>query len=63
MRDAAKQFNDEKRKLTGSNEVIQVEVIAMDGLTALGWRIVAHHASPGTPREAQEILESAAVLH
>ena len=31
--------------------------------TALGWRIVAHHASPGTPREAQEILESAAVLH
>ena len=36
VRDAAKQFNDEKRKLTGSNEVIQVEVIAMDGLTALG---------------------------
>ena len=31
--------------------------------TPLGWRIVAHHASPGTPREAQEILESAAVLH
>jgi ketosteroid isomerase-like protein len=31
--------------------------------TTLGWRIVAHHASPGTPREAQEILESAAVLH
>lgn len=31
--------------------------------TTLGWRLVAHHASPGTPREAQEILESAAVLH
>lgn len=31
--------------------------------TALGWRLVAHHASPGTPREAQEILDSAAVLH
>lgn len=31
--------------------------------TALGWRLVAHHASPGTAREAQEILESTAVLH
>jgi len=31
--------------------------------TALGWRLVAHHASPGTAREAQEVLESAAVLH
>lgn len=31
--------------------------------TAMGWRIVAHHASPGTAREAQEVLESTAVLH
>ncbi len=31
--------------------------------TALGWRIIAHHASPGTAREAQEVLEPAAVLH
>lgn len=31
--------------------------------TALGWRLVAHHASPGTPRESQEVLESTAVLH
>ena len=31
--------------------------------TALGWRLVAHHASPGTAREAQEIVESAALLH
>ena len=31
--------------------------------TALGWRLVAHHASPGTAREAQEVLESTAVLH
>ncbi len=36
VRDAAKQFNDEKHTLTGSNSVIQVEVIALDGLTALG---------------------------
>lgn len=36
VRDAAKQYNDEKHKLTGSDAIIQVEVIAMDGLTALG---------------------------
>jgi ketosteroid isomerase-like protein len=31
--------------------------------TAQGWRIVAHHASPGTPREVQEIVEAVGVLH
>ena len=29
---------------------------------AEGWRMVCHHASPGTPQEARESLESA-VLH
>ena len=28
-----------------------------------GWRMVCHHASPGTPREVQEMVESASVLH
>jgi ketosteroid isomerase-like protein len=28
-----------------------------------GWRLVAHHASPGTPQEVQEIIETASVLH
>ena len=28
-----------------------------------GWRLVAHHASPGSPREMQDMLEVAAVLH
>ena len=28
-----------------------------------GWRLVAHHASPGSPREAQDMGEAAAVLH
>ena len=28
-----------------------------------GWRLVAHHASPGSPREVQEMVEAAAVLH
>ena len=30
---------------------------------ALGWRLVAHHASPGSPREVQDIVETASVLH
>ena len=30
---------------------------------AQGWRLVAHHASPGSPREQQEIVEAASVLH
>ena len=30
---------------------------------AQGWRLVAHHASPGSPREVQELAEAAAVLH
>jgi ketosteroid isomerase-like protein len=31
--------------------------------TAQGWRMVAHHASPGTPRERQELSDSPQVLH
>ena len=31
--------------------------------TAQGWRMVAHHASPGTSREMQEVLETPQVLH
>jgi uncharacterized protein (TIGR02246 family) len=28
-----------------------------------GWRMVAHHASPGSPREVHDMSEAAAVLH
>ncbi len=28
-----------------------------------GWRLVAHHASPGSPREMQEVAEPPSVLH
>ncbi len=31
--------------------------------TAQGWRMVAHHASPGTPREMQEVADIPHVLH
>ena len=31
--------------------------------TGQGWRMVAHHASPGTQNEAQEVNETPPVLH
>ncbi|NWG74413.1 MAG: nuclear transport factor 2 family protein [Rubrivivax sp.] len=31
--------------------------------TAQGWRMVAHHASPGSPREPLEVAETPSVLH
>lgn len=31
--------------------------------SAQGWRMVAHHASPGTAQEVQEIVEAASLLH
>ena len=31
--------------------------------TPQGWRLVSHHASPGSPHEAQEIVEAASTLH
>jgi ketosteroid isomerase-like protein len=31
--------------------------------TAQGWRMVAHHASPGTPSEVQEVSGNPQVLH
>ena len=31
--------------------------------TAQGWRLVVHHASPGTPREIQEVSGTPQVLH
>ena len=31
--------------------------------TAQGWRMVAHHASPGTTSEIQEVSDAPSVLH
>jgi ketosteroid isomerase-like protein len=31
--------------------------------TAQGWRMVAHHASPGTPHDALDVVATPAVLH
>lgn len=58
------------------NLLERVEMMSEDGLQAAwviatnvylkgaqGWRMVAHHASPGTPQEVQEIIEVASILH
>jgi ketosteroid isomerase-like protein len=31
--------------------------------SAQGWRMVAHHASPGTTAEVQDVVETASTLH
>jgi ketosteroid isomerase-like protein len=31
--------------------------------SAQGWRLVAHHASPGTTSEVQDVVETASILH
>lgn len=31
--------------------------------TAMGWRMVLHHASPGTAHDIQEVVEEPATLH
>ena len=58
------------------NVLERVQVVGADGPQAAwviatnvylkgaqGWRLVCHHASPGTPREVQEIVEAATTLH
>ena len=58
------------------NLVERIEVMTADGPqsayviatnvyanTPQGWRMVAHHASPGTQSEAQEALEAPQLLH
>jgi uncharacterized protein (TIGR02246 family) len=54
----------------------RVDVVTVDGLrtgwivatnvyvkTSQGWRMVAHHASPGAPDEIPEIADTPSVLH
>jgi len=31
--------------------------------SAAGWAMAAHHASPGSPREAQDIVEASSTIH
>ena len=55
----------ERVEIMGANGPQSAWVIATNVYLkgALGWRMVAHHASPGTPQEVQELLEAASTLH
>jgi ketosteroid isomerase-like protein len=55
----------EKVEVLGPEGPTQAWVIATNVYhkTAQGWRLVAHHASPGTASEIQEVSGSPQVLH
>ena len=55
----------ERVEVLGKEGPAQAWVIATNVYhkTAQGWRLVAHHASPGTPREIQEVSAGGQVLH
>ena len=55
----------EKVEVLGPQGPAQAWVIATNVYhkTAQGWRLVTHHASPGTPSEIQEVSDAPQVLH
>ena len=55
----------ERVSLKGSEGVKNAWVIATNVYlkTAQGWRLVLHHASPGTPHDVQEVVEEPTTLH
>jgi uncharacterized protein (TIGR02246 family) len=55
----------ERIDVLGNEGPVQAFVMATNVYhkTAQGWRLVAHHASPGNLREAQDITETHPVLH
>ena len=55
----------EKVEVLGTEGPVHAWVIATNVYhkTAQGWRMVAHHASPGTTSEIQEVSGSPQILH
>lgn len=55
----------ERVEVLGPEGPAQAWVIATNVYhrTAQGWRLVAHHASPGTTSEIQEVSDAPSVLH
>ena len=55
----------ERVEVLGPHGLTEAWVIATNVYhrTAQGWRMVAHHASPGTGSEAQDVSETPQVLH
>jgi ketosteroid isomerase-like protein len=55
----------ERVQVGSAEEPAEAYVIATNVFikTAQGWRMVVHHASPGTAREAAEVRDGPATLH
>jgi len=56
----------ERVRVPGGAEGTQIAYAIVTNVylkTEQGWRMVLHHASPGSPREVQDIVETASVLH
>lgn len=55
----------EKIELTTADGVRSAYVVATNVYvkTPQGWRMVCHHASPGTSREAQDLSDAPSTLH
>ena len=55
----------ERINMMTSEGAVQAYVLATNVYhkTAQGWRLVVHHASPGSPGTAQEMPQGAKVLH
>jgi ketosteroid isomerase-like protein len=55
----------ERVRIQGPDGVQQAWVIATNVFlkTTQGWRLVLHHASPGTPHDIQEVVEEPTTLH
>jgi hypothetical protein len=49
--------------LPGGPRIASVLATNVYHRTPQGWRMVAHHASPGTPQELQEGQDTPQVLH
>jgi len=50
-------------RLIGSGAIRDVLTTNVYHKTPQGWRMVAHHASPGTPNAPDEVSSSPSVLH
>lgn len=55
----------EKVQVSTPQGLVQASVLATNAYhkTPQGWRMVLHHASPGTADEAQEVNQTSQVLH
>ena len=56
----------ERITIVGDDGTVQAAWVAATNVyvkTTTGWRLAAHHASPGSPHEVLDIVDPAATLH